>query len=114
MRLFLLLLFSSLVSLAVDQKRRGVETLLSFEGDGFQDWVMEGDAFGVGPCTDLPPEINGVARGFSEEAFGCSAVGGVAAIGSITSPEFALTNLFSQFQNRWQSRRRRRRTPAGG
>ncbi|MGJ8725391.1 MAG: DUF7133 domain-containing protein [Roseibacillus sp.] len=98
MRTFFLLLLSSVTLLGVDKEKPPAPSLLSFEGDGFKDWQLEGDAFGVGPCTELPEEINGVARGYCKESFGCSAVGGVAATGTLTSPEFKLSKPFLSFK----------------
>lgn len=98
MRIFLILLFSSLTAFPVNEGKSNKPSLLNFEGDGFKDWLIEGSAFGVGPCTELPQKINGVARGYCEEAFGCSAVGGVSAKGSLTSPQFTLTHPFLSFK----------------
>lgn len=71
--------------------------LLNFEGDGFDDWALDGLAFGVGPCVELPEKLAGVVRGFSDESFGCSAHGGLVSTGSLTSPSFVLAHPFLTF-----------------
>lgn len=91
----LVLLANSL--LAVDTASRGETVFLNFEGDGFDDWTLEGPAFGVGPCVELPEKLVGVVRGFSDESFGCSAHGGLAAKGSLTSPGIAIGHPFLSF-----------------
>ena len=98
MRVLLPLLLSTLGGLAVNEEVKFYQQILDFENDGFGTWTIEGKAFGKGPRSDLPTEINGTARGFCNDAFGCSAVGGVAAIGSITSPEITLEHSFLSFK----------------
>jgi len=98
MRSLLLLLLSFFTAFAAEKKKTTDQLILTFEGDGFANWTIDGDAFGLGPATDLPAEINGAISGFSEESFGCSAVGGVSATGSLTSPELSLKNSYVSFR----------------
>ena len=97
MRFSLYLLLSSLFCFTANGQK-GYQQILDFEGDGFGTWKITGKAFGVGPSTDLPSELNVTPRGFSGESFGSSAVGGVAASGSLTSPPIVLKHDFVSFR----------------
>ncbi|GHC46313.1 DUF7133 domain-containing protein [Roseibacillus persicicus] len=98
MRVLLLLSFLSGLALAVDEEVSGGRIIQSFEGDGFGDWTTTGEGFGLGPCVDLPAEVNGTAREYCEESFACSAVGGVAAFGELKSPEIILQEPYVSFR----------------
>lgn len=98
MRATFLLLFSFFSAFAAELKKTSDQIILNFEGDSFADWTIDGTAFGVGPATDLPQEIDGAVSGFSQESFGCSAVGGISATGSLTSPELVLKNSYLSFR----------------
>lgn len=74
------------------------EILLDFEGDGFSDWKVTGDAFGLGPSVALPSEIQGTVRQYCQNSFGCSAVGGLRATGTILSPEITLKKPYLSFR----------------
>lgn len=71
--------------------------LQGFEGDGFGDWKVEGDAFGLGPTTGSLQGLNGDLSAFSQESLACSAHGGDAAKGSLTSPRFKVTENYISF-----------------
>ncbi len=62
----------------------------SFEGDGFGDWIVTGDAFGLSPVHG---KLDGMKKPFtlySNEAFALSNHGGVESVGSLTSQEFTV------------------------
>ncbi|RYD63143.1 MAG: hypothetical protein EOP84_33910, partial [Verrucomicrobiaceae bacterium] len=69
----------------------------SFEGDGFDDWKVEGNAFGLAPApgkiSDLPVEF----KNYAGEYLVVSAHGGDGSTGSLTSPVFAVTEPYIAF-----------------
>lgn len=73
------------------------KVLQAFEGDGYGDWKVEGDAFGLAPSGSRPEGLNGDLTGYSQESLACSAHGGDAAKGSLTSPEFKVTENYIGF-----------------
>jgi quinoprotein glucose dehydrogenase len=68
----------------------GTTVFQSFEGDGFDDWVAEGPAFGIAPVAGSTPGLTGSFRNYSGEYLVSSSHGGDAATGTLTSPEFTL------------------------
>jgi len=71
---------------------RGEVILLeNFDGDGFGTWTVEGTGFGLAPVPGRLDGVNGVFTGFGGGGHVCSAHGGDAAQGSLTSPEFTLS-----------------------
>lgn len=98
MLVLLLLCFLSSLAFAVDEQESTEQVIQAFEGDAFGDWVVTGEGFGLGPCVGLPAEVNGVARGYCEESFGCSAMGGVAAVGELRSPNLVLRQPYVSFR----------------
>jgi quinoprotein glucose dehydrogenase len=68
-----------------------VDILEAFEGDGFGTWTVEGGGFGLAPVPGRLQGVNGFFSGFAGGAHACSAHGGDAGTGSLTSPEFAVT-----------------------
>ena len=72
-------------------------TFESFEGDGFGDWQTTGTAFGLSPVhgklDGMKPELNTYAN----EAFALSAHGGMDTTGTLTSPEFTITQPYIVF-----------------
>lgn len=98
MRALLPFLLGTLSLSAVNEEENGDHEILTFEGDGFGNWQRSGTAFGAGPRTELPPEINGVVRGYCEESFGSSATNGVAAKGELMSPPITLERPFLSFK----------------
>ncbi len=71
--------------------------LQSFEGDGFDDWKVEGNAFGAAPVAGTCEGLTAELTGYSGESLACSAHGGNAGTGSLESPEFKLTENFLGF-----------------
>jgi quinoprotein glucose dehydrogenase len=77
---------------------RGEVLLLeAFEGDGFGTWKVEGSGFGLAPVPGRLDGVNGVFTGFAGGAHVCSAHGGDAGKGSLTSPEFTVTQPYLAF-----------------
>ena len=66
------------------------ELIQDFEGDGFDSWQTTGTAFGLSPVAGKMDGLDGELRGYSGNALVCSANGGYAATGSLTSPEFTI------------------------
>lgn len=93
--LLLLLLPASLGAVPLSQS--GEQFVQTFEGDGFGDWQLSGEAFGKGPAVELPPELNGTVSGYSEESFGSSARNGLTQMGELESPSFVLKNPYLSF-----------------
>jgi quinoprotein glucose dehydrogenase len=71
--------------------------LQAFEGDGFGDWKVEGKGFGLAPVTGDFDGLNSEVSGFSDDTFACSAHGGDKGIGTLSSPDFNLTENFLGF-----------------
>ncbi|MBK7642960.1 MAG: glycoside hydrolase family 32 protein [Planctomycetes bacterium] len=70
--------------------------LADFEGADYGTWTLEGNAFGSGPAHGTLRDQNPVS-GF--EGTGCvnSYLGGDAALGTLTSPEFAIERTYLNF-----------------
>lgn len=73
------------------------QLLQAFEGDGFQDWQAEGPAFGLAPVPGVVDGLNGELTGYAQAALACSAHGGDAATGTLTSPEITISEPFITF-----------------
>ncbi|MEO5916011.1 MAG: HEAT repeat domain-containing protein [Luteolibacter sp.] len=71
--------------------------LQAFEGDGFGDWKVEGDAFGLAPVPGNFDGLTANLTGYSNDSLACSAHGGDPATGSLTSPDFKITENFIGF-----------------
>lgn len=70
----------------------------SFEGDGFGDWQAAGTAFGLSPVHGEKMEgLIAEVSGFSNDSYAASAHGGDAATGSLTSPEFTISQPYIVF-----------------
>lgn len=91
LRLFIALLVGATV-LPAEQK-----VIQEFEGDGFDSWQTTGTAFGLAPVEGKVDGLNGEIRGYSGNALVCSALGGYAATGTLTSPEIKLTHPYLAF-----------------
>lgn len=63
----------------------------TFEGDGFDDWKAEGSAFGLAPAAGRTDDMPAPFVSYANESLACSTHGGEAAKGSLTSPEFKIT-----------------------
>lgn len=97
MRVTLLLLLSVAGILAVDKPRPKSSALLSFEGDGYQDWARSGEAFGLGPSVQMPDGNDGIVRGYAGDAFGSSGHGGASALGELRSPVLPIDRPYLSF-----------------
>ncbi len=73
------------------------ELIQDFEGDGFDSWQTAGTAFGLSPVAGKMDGLDGELRGYSGNALGCSANGGYAATGSLTSPEITISHPYIAF-----------------
>ena len=71
--------------------------LQAFEGDGFGDWKVEGPAFGLAPTGGSMAGLEAEITGYADESLACSAHGGDASKGTLTSPEFKLTDRYIVF-----------------
>lgn len=71
--------------------------LQAFEGDGFGDWKVEGKAFGLAPISERCDGLTSDLTGYSGEYAACSAHGGDKSTGSLTSPEFTVSEDFIAF-----------------
>ncbi|MCH1498159.1 MAG: hypothetical protein L7U83_03730, partial [Akkermansiaceae bacterium] len=69
----------------------------TFESDGFGEWLVEGDAFGKAPTAVTPEGVNGKITGYSGQYFVSSGHGGDKPTGSLTSPEFKISQPFLGF-----------------
>lgn len=73
------------------------KVLQAFEGDGFDDWKVEGPAFGLAPVVGKTDAMTAEIKGYANESFACSAHGGDAATGTLTSAEITLTEPYIAF-----------------
>ena len=71
--------------------------LQAFEGDGYGDWKVEGAAFGLAPSGGQMDGLTAELTGYAQESVACSAHGGDASKGSLTSPEFKITENYICF-----------------
>ena len=68
-----------------------------FESDGFGEWKEEGPAFGKSPTAGSPAGMNGKVFGYGGQYYVSSAHGDDAAVGTLTSPEFTISQNFLGF-----------------
>ncbi len=71
--------------------------LQAFEGDGYGDWKVEGAAFGLAPSGAKMDGLTAPLTAYAQDSVACSAHGGNAAKGSLTSPEFKITESYICF-----------------
>jgi len=69
----------------------------TFEGDGFGDWKVEGSAFGLAPVAGKTDDMPAPFTSYSDESLACSMHGGESAMGTLTSPEFTVTEPYIIF-----------------
>ncbi|MDB4553671.1 HEAT repeat domain-containing protein [Akkermansiaceae bacterium] len=69
----------------------------TFESDGFGEWLVKGDAFGKAPTAVTPQGVNGKITGYSGQYFVSSGHGGDKPTGSLTSPQFKISQPFLGF-----------------
>ena len=93
MRLFFLIL--TLASLLHAAPR---EVLFeTFESDGYGEWTVEGDTFGMAPVASSPTFLNGVVTGYANDYYATSAHEGDRGKGSLLSPKFTVREPFLHF-----------------
>ena len=83
--------------LAAGSSLAETKVLQTFEGDGFGDWKVEGAAFGLAPVAGKCDGLTAELTNYSGESLACSAHGGDATTGSLTSPEFKITEDYLAF-----------------
>ena len=76
----------------------GTTLFQAFEGDGFGTWVESGLGFGKGPMPGVMADTEVAMKGYSGESVACSAHGGKAAEGSLTSDEFTIVEQYIAFK----------------
>lgn len=96
LRSFLFLLLPASLG-AVPLSQSGEQFVQTFEGDGFGDWKLSGEAFGKGPAVELPPKLKGTVTGYSQDSFGSSTREDFTQMGELESPSFALKNPYVSF-----------------
>jgi len=69
----------------------------TFDGDGFDDWKVEGNAFGVAPAVGKTDAMEGEFKNYAGEYLAISAHGGDSAKGSLTSPEITIVEPYITF-----------------
>jgi quinoprotein glucose dehydrogenase len=69
----------------------------TFEGDGFGIWQEEGTAFGKGPVPGTPQGSKEAFTNYAQGSLACSANGGFASTGSLTSGEFTVQQKYVAF-----------------
>ncbi len=67
-----------------------IQVFQAFEGDGYNDWKVEGTAFGLAPIAGKSSETTSVFAGYAGDSLAASTHGGDDAKGSLTSPEFSV------------------------
>jgi len=92
-------ILKSLVATAavVTPLQAATKVFQTFDGDGFDDWKVEGKAFGVAPVAGKTPEMKSEFKSYSGEYLVASAHGGDAPTGTLTSPEFTVTEPYICF-----------------
>lgn len=88
-------LFASLV--LTSALPAATRTFQAFEGDGFDDWKVEGSAFGLAPVAGTTDGMEKPFTAYSNDSLAASAHGGNAAKGSLTSPEFTISEPYITF-----------------
>ena len=82
---------STLVALPLALHLQAAERVFEpFEGDGFGTWQETGKAFGMAPSAGGHGTLAGKVRGYAGESFASSFAEGLAGMGSLTSPPFAI------------------------
>lgn len=69
----------------------------AFEGDGFDDWQVTGTAFGLSPVHGKLDGMDMELKAYANEAFALSVHGGMDATGTLTSPEFTISQPYIIF-----------------
>ncbi len=74
-----------------------IQNFQTFEGDGFDTWKTEGDAFGLAPVAGNTEGMKTQLTGYSGESLAVSSNGGTTARGTLISPEFTIQDPFITF-----------------
>ena len=69
----------------------------TFEGDGFDTWQTEGNAFGIAPVAGKTEQMESEFSSYSNNALAVSTHGGDASKGSLTSPDFTISKPYIAF-----------------
>ncbi len=75
----------------------GTRLFQAFEGDGFDDWIVEGEAFGLAPVGEKTEDMKAPFTAYSNDRLAASTHGGEGTTGSLTSPEFTLSEPYITF-----------------
>lgn len=75
----------------------GTQTFQTFEGDGFDTWKVEGDAFGMAPAAGIVDGMEKPFTAYSNDSLAASTYGGNKSKGSLTSPEFLIKEPYITF-----------------
>jgi len=89
--------FLASLVLSVSVSRAEVEVVQSFEGDGFDSWQTTGEAFGQAPVAGRMEGLSGVFLDYAGNDLACSAAGGNASTGTLTSPPILLSQPYVAF-----------------
>ena len=77
--------------------RAEVVVIQPFEGDGFDSWQINGEAFGLAPVAGRMEGLSGVFLDYAGNALACSAAGGNESTGALISPEILLNQPYMAF-----------------
>ena len=91
------LLCASGLIFATGSSMGATKLLQAFEGDGYGDWKVEGTAFGLAPSGAQMDGLTAPLTAYAQDSVACSAHGGDAATGSLTSPAFKITENYICF-----------------
>ncbi len=69
----------------------------AFEGDGFNGWQAEGNAFGLAPIVGKTDDMAKPFTAYANDSLAASTHGGDASKGSLTSPEFTIAESYITF-----------------
>ena len=75
----------------------GTRIFQTFEGDGWDGWQTEGEAFGMAPSPGKTDQMDKAFSAYSNDSLACSGHGGKAAKGTLTSPEFEIREPYITF-----------------
>ena len=91
------LLCASGLIFATGSSLGATKLLQAFEGDGYGDWKVEGTAFGLAPSGSQIDGLTAPLTAYAQDSVACSAHGGDVAKGSLTSPDFKITENYICF-----------------
>ncbi len=86
-----------LSALGLNAQNKPHEIFQSFEGDGYELWTTEGDAFGLAPSAGGQGDIAWKVFGYANESFASSYEHGNEGTGALISPEFTIKTKFITF-----------------